>query len=348
MATPGPAQRFPSNIIKISFPQIGGLVFFRVAQHYNGEGTPVAPRAFVEGLPWPDFDMFAVTDGVVDPQGEPHNESVAIVNPVSDKMLTKYRYWAHYAKTGADHNSLVPGFDTYVLDTAQFTEVYNHVATDRIYPVAPRQEALDYFKGPGLIAGQDPELVGVDFLNNTWQEIVVNPPSDEFWAYVAEGAATYHVETSPPIPIAVRDEAAVVIMNLAKLFADMPLVNGRKPAQAKFTIALPTAHTFPAGHGADMRWVVSASAWSPTLSNPVKSYQRRDFPVHDTTTPVSGIAGAFTYDFHVPTFPHPDAVVSVGIVLTVEEKVNATITFGAAGVPPKIELELASRHGGEG
>lgn len=347
MATPGPAQRFPANIIRINFPQIGGLVFFRVAQRWEGDVVPMSPRAFVKGLPWADFDMFSVSDGVADPDGTPHLISVPVSNPVNDNMLTKFLYWAQYPKVSADHNSVVPGFDTYILDRAQFTEIYNHMAS-RLYPLATRDEALAYFRGPGLLEGQDPDLVGVAFLNNTYQEIVVNPPSTEFWLFVAQGAAEYHVEPTPPVPIYKRDEAAVIVVNLAKLFRDVPLVSGSKPAQVKFTITMPVKPHYPTGHGATLSWNLSASAWSPKLSNPVKSFQRRDFPVEDRSTPIRGLPGAFNYEYHVPTFPHPDAFVQDKNVGEVERKVNATITFGAGSVPPKIELELAGTTGGAG
>lgn len=340
MATPGPSQRFPANIVRISFPQIGGLVFFRVAQRWDGDVVPVAAKALVKGLPWPDFDMFEVVDGVRDPDGTPR-DSVPVDNPVTENMLTKYRYWAQYPKVSADHNSVLPASDTYVLDEAEFTLIYNHVATGRVHPLATRDEALAYFRGPGLIPGQDPDLVGVGFLTNTWQEIVVNPPSDEFWAFVAGGAATYHIETTPPITIHKRDEAAVVVFNLAKLFKDVPNgPNGKKPAQVKFTVDLPVTPHFAIGHGARLSWWLSASAWSPKLSDPVKDFQRRNFPVEDKTIPIRGIPGAFNYEYHVPTFPHPDDADQDLDVVEKARRANVTITFGVGNVPPEVEIDL--------
>jgi hypothetical protein len=334
VTTPGPAQRIPANITRINFPQVGGLVFFRVAQRWQGDVPPVTPTAFVRGLPWSDFDMFAVSGGVSDPDGTP-TDSVPVANPVSGDMLTKYRYWAPYPEARADHNGVVPGFDTYVLDEASFTEIYNHVATSRVHPLATREDALAFFKGPGLLDGQDPDLIGVGFLTNDYREIVVNPPSTTFWAYVAEGAATYHVEATPPSTIYKRDDAAVVIVNLAKLFKDVPNgPTGKKPAQVR-------------PHGAGISWQLSASAWSPKLSSPARDFERRDFPVVDRTIPISGIPGAFNYEYHVPTFPHPDALVQNRDVGETAQRVNATITFGAGAVPPKIELALAGTVGGE-
>jgi hypothetical protein len=349
VATAGPAQRFPDNLIRISFPQIGGLVFLRVAQRWDGDVAPISPRALVSGLPWADFDLFAVIDGVRDPDGTP-SDSVPIANPVTDNMLTKYRYWAQYPKVRADHNSTIPGFDTYVVDLANYVEVYNHIITGRVYILSNRDDALAYFRGPGLLPGQDPDLVGVGLFTNTGEPIVINPvPDANFWGAVATNGWTYHIEPAPPITIYRRDETAVVVLNLAKLVADMPLVSGHPPTQAVFTVDLPVKPTIAVGHGATLGWTLSASAWSPQLSDPVRVFERRSFPVTDeVATPVSGIPGAFTYQYYVPTFPHPQAVVSDTNVGTTARRATVTITFGVASVPPSVSISLANIPVGEG
>lgn len=346
----GPQQRFPSNIIRISFPAIGGLVFLRAAQRFNGDYAPITPKALIKGLPWDDFDMFGIVGGVVDPEAsqELQAENVPIVDPVSDKMLQKYLYWAHYAKVSDLRTESISGFDIYIVDTANWTKLYNHVATFQLSPVWTRQEALDYFSTPpGLLPGQDPNLVSVAITDNFGNLVPI--PSTQFFQMAAEAGWTYHVETSGGATIYKQDDVAVIVINLGKLFRDVPEVNGQKPAQIEFDIEMPTKPDVP-GHGAAFTWWVSGSAWSSKISDPQQDHERRTFPVTTRETPISGLPGQVNVDHLWPTFPHPafEADVEVTDIDATQQTADGTITFGAGDVPPDITIYNEGISGGEG
>lgn len=348
MASAGPAQRFPSNIIKISFPAIGGLVFFRVAQRWDGSFAAPAAVAKVTGLPWDDFDLF---DGIdrIDPDGKP-DEDVSISNPVSDAMLTKYLHWNQYKPVGVASNGTTPPFEQYIVDIAHFTEVYNHHITSRVYEHTSKEIALAYFQGAGLLPGQDASLVGVVLVTNTFENYVI--PSPKFFEDAAAGGWEYHIETTPGSTIYRRDDAATVIFNLAKLFRDVPNdpVTKKKPAQVHFKVELPTKAASPPGTGGLLSWKLQAAAFKSKLSDPPNFDERRDFPVEDVVKPVSGIPGAFTTDYLTPKgwpFPYPFADVKKSDVPAgVTQFANVTITFGAAKVAPLVEIELDTGGGG--
>lgn len=348
----GPAQRFPSNIIRISFPAIGGLVFLRAAQRWNGDVAPIAPKALVSGLPWGDFDMFQVVGGVTDPEASLalQSESVPIADPVTDKMLQKYLYWAHYPKVSDLRTEPISGFETVIVDTANWTKLYNHVATFQLSPVWTRQQALDYFTTPpGLLAGQDPALVGVAITDNFGNLVPI--PSTLFYQMAAEAGWTYHTEPGGGGTLYKQDDVACVVINLAKLFRDVPsLPNGQKPTSVEFTVAMPVTPSFEPGHGAALSWWLSGSAWSPKISDPQQDFERRTFPVEERQVPISGLPGQFNVDHLWPTFPHPDfgADVEDESVGTTAQTVSGVITFGAGNTPPDITLELETTSGEEG
>lgn len=357
MVGPGPAQRFPANIIRISFPTIGGLIYFRVAERWEGDATPQTPKALVKGLPWGDFDLFAVVGGETDPQAsnDLKSENVPIADPITDKMIQKYLYWAHWSEVKARVTTVVPGIDVIVVDTAQWTEIYNHVVTNRLTPVQTRQEALDYFMGPGLLPGQDPNLVGVAITDVFGNLLTI--PSPLFYAMAAEAGWTYHTETGAATNVYKEDNVASVVFNLAKLFRDTPNgPDGKKPAFIDFTIDLPTRTGLEPGTGASIDWNAGASAWIPKdLPDPpagtqIEAYFRKSFPVHDVQVPISGIPGAFNTDYNVPTFDHPDfdALVEQTFLGSTQLSVEGRITFGAGNVPPAVTLFLLGGGGEEG
>lgn len=338
----GPAQRFNSNIIKISFPSIGGLIWFRVAQRWEGDVVGPAAKALVEGLPWDDFDMFSGLHGE-DPDGTPE-ESVPVGNPVTDKMISKYLWWSHRTPVHNDGSVTLPSIETYVIDTANYIEIYNHTVTNRLYPVAPRDVALAYFKGPGLLPGQDPDLVGVQL--GFGDDLTV--PSPLFFIFAAEAGWTYHIETSTGTAHK-SDDAANVIINLAKLFRDVPNdpVTGKKPAKVEFTITIPKKAT----SAGKLQWWIQAAAFKSKLTKPPegpKDDERRDYPVHDRVVPISGIPGATNTDYLYPTFEFDDEDKDESIGTGTEQKVFVTITFGVGKIGPKVEVELAGGGGGEG
>jgi len=351
---PGPQQVFNQKIIRISFPTVGGLVLFRVAQRYDGDtpATP-APVASVVGLPWGTFDMFAVAgQNQIDPEGTP-TDQVPIANPVTDDMLTKYLYWAHWPKARGVKSQTLPGFEIVVVDLAQWTLIYNHHTTSRLSSIMSREAALAQFRG--LVGstgyeGLDPDLMGVALTNNLGQDFATTEALIE---YANAAGWTYHVETAPGASVNTVDDVAIVIINLAKLFRDVPNVNGKKPPSITFTIN-PPVRTFADGVGG-LNWSISASAWIPKLLNPPKpndpvaDSRRIDFPVEDIQVPISGIPGAFNTDYHMPTFTHPDEFADVALIgLNRNEvvPVTCTITFGAGNVAPEVELS-AEFGGGE-
>lgn len=355
----GPQQRFPQNIIRISFPQIGGLVYLRCQLRSESDQSPIDPVAIVKGLPWGDFNMFEVVGGENDPELSPSDplllETVPIVDPVSDKMLAKYIYWAHRAVVKNRTTEVIPGIDNVIIDTAQWTEIYNHVVTFRLTPVWTREQALNHYKTDGLLPGQDPDLVGVAVTNNFGQLLTV--PSAEFYAIANGGGWTYHTEPGGATSIYNEDDVATIIINTGKLFRDVPNEpNGSKPARIEFTVDLPISPG--GGHGSIDFWL-SGSGWipkepvqgDPDFGDPFTD-KRRSFPVQDVVKPVSGIPGKFTTDYNVPTFPHPwnedTAEIEKYNVRTSQEHADLRLTFGAGNVPPLIEIFIGGGGGEEG
>lgn len=359
MATPGPAQRVPANIIRISFPQIGGLVYLRASMRTEADPTPISPVALVKGLPWDEFDLFDVVGGVVDPEASDDlkAETVPIEDPVTDKMLQKYLYWAHRAVVTDRRTIVVPGFEIVVVDLAQWTLVYNHVIGFALSPIMSREAALAQFQSLAGSTGYesaDPALMAVTLTNTLGVPFAT---TSELIAFANAAGWTYHTETSGSTSVYNEDDVASVIINLAKLFRDVPNdpTTDAKPAEVEFTVDLPR-FTLGGGHGGIQFWL-TGSAWNP---KPPKDppdpsqpeWERTTFPVTERVVPISGIPGAFNTDHNWPTFPHPfnsiDAEAKDLSVPSSQEVVAGTITFGAGNEPPFIELELDDGGGGEG
>jgi hypothetical protein len=147
---------------------------------------------------------------------------------------------------------------------------------------------------------------------------------------------TYHYEPNP-VPdakITTVDDVALLILNLAKLYRDMPLVAGKKPTTFNFRVRAP-AFPDPGSSSITFTWDLTASAWIPKSSTPPKAKERLSFPVED---------GPGVY--MTPTFPHPDNLASAGAgSQTGQEEINIQITFGAAGVAPVILMSTGSGGG---
>lgn len=358
MATgPGPQQRFNSNIIRISFPQIGGLVYLRAQIRSSSDIARITPVALVKGLPWGDFDLFDVVGGERDPElsnTDPlFSESVPIVDPVSDKMIAKYIYWAHRPVVKVDNPDVIPGIDNIIIDTAQWTEIYNHVVTYRLSPVWTRDQALTHFKTDGLLPGQDPDLVSVALTDTFGNLLTV--PSPLFYAMAAEAGWTYHTEPGTPTTIHNDDDVASVIINTGKLFRDVDnLPNGKKPTFIDFTIDL-AFNPHGSGHGF-VKEIVSGSGWVPKDPDPTDpdgpfQPKRKTFPVTDRVLPVSGIPGKFTTDYNWPQFPHPwfndTASQQIESASGTQRHFDCRITFGAGNLPPTIDIYPSGGGGGE-
>lgn len=341
--TPGPQQRFPSRIVRISFPAIGGLVYFRVQQRWTGSVAPLPAYALVEGLPWQSFNMFSVVGGEADSEGTP-KETVPISDPVTDKMLTKYLYWAHHTEKNEQSSQTSPSTPFLVVDTANWTLVYDGHVTHRQTPVMTREAALAQFKG--LVGstgyeGLDPDKMGVGLYDNVGNDIITNPPDSTFWANVTYNHWTYHYEDLPGSASYRRTDTASIVLNLAKLFRDVPnLPNGKKPAFIDFTIQPVIVPTYPSGTGGAAQFWLQAGAYKPTVTKPPdgpKPGERNSFPVHNELVPTG--FGNDT-DFDVPSweFPDPAADIDDEQSWTPGQKAQVRITFGVGKVLPKVEI----------
>lgn len=342
---PGPRQVFPANITRISFPSVGGLVFFRVTQKFVGETkyTPPALKALVTGLPWAPFDMFALQDNV---QADPQSKLglVTIKDPVTTDMLSKYLYWRPRPKVHQETFTDIPGttFDIFVIDTAQWAPVIRHQIGFRQTTIVTREEAIQQYINIFTQEGSIPSLfsaneVGVVVIDARGIEIT----EQQFIQIAGQAGWTYHYEhpNTPPVKILSSIDTSLVILNLGKLYRDVPNdpTTRKKPLEYKFKVRTP-ANPHPQSK-VTVDWTLEASAWTPTKeTKPPKPKQRLSFPVKDV--PPSG--------FMVADFPHPDegGFASAGLG-TSEEEVEVTVTFGVAGVPPKVKLsELTGGSGG--
>lgn len=337
----GPAQRLPSNIIKIQFPSVGGLLFLRINQSWTGNVAPPVPSAglrFGQDLPWASFDMFSAS-ATVDPDDKSQDKDAPIGDPVTDKMLHHWNYWPPKDRVNVDTTTVGKPIDVVVVDLANWANVYNHVLGSMISPLMTRDEALSMYK---TITAGDPDLVGVALVNNDGSFIVI--PSDEFWLLVAQFGWTYHIETGPTPVLYQRDTTALVIINLAKVFKDISLdKSGKKPATFTFRVDIPAK--LPKG---SIDWSLDGSVDTTLVSKPPKADDgRRTFPVVDI--PGGTAAGqTFSASYMVPDWAgFPDASASTHDA-DAGAYVTATVTFGTPKVKPKVVFELTETHTGGG
>lgn len=359
---PGPRQRFPGNIIRITFPSIGGMIYFRVAQRFSGDIPAPTPTAQVEGLPWDAFNMFNVVGGKKDPDGTPKDpESVSIDDPVTDHMLSKYLYWAqHPAKSLARVTNSTPPTDFFVIDTANWVLVYNHMITARQTTPMTKEAALAQFKSlvgsPGY-EDLDPDLMGVGIFTNTGEEFTQD--------MLIEGAAinpgwSGHYETLPGSTVTETDNVASIIINTGKLFRDVPNGgDGKKPAFIDFTVRPPSNSLVPSGRGR-LQWWIQAEAFKDSITKPedggpkYSEGERRDFPVRDTSSPVSGIPSATTRNLDIPDvtrawvdFPNDTSDIREKQGWSDSTVAKVRIVFGVGSVLPKVFISFEDVGGGE-
>jgi hypothetical protein len=329
---PAPQQVFNSKIVRIQFPTVGGLVFFRVRQEWLGSKNAPNGTAFVSGLPrgWAQFNMFS---GTRERDPTVTGPEKGVFDPVTDNMLSQYRWWPHDApvlistiKPGSPPTTVI------IIDTATWTLVYAHHITNRLLGVFTREHALDLFKSlansnaPGY-EGLDPNLMGVALVNNVGQDIPV--PSAEFYADAAALGWAYHEETAPGTSVYYGDFTATWILNLSKLYKDAPKVNGKKPLTYTFRIDLPAKDD-----AGSTTWTLQASANTSRVSKPPKSDDgRRTFPVHD-------VGSGDDAQHLVPAWtPWPDDKANFSVP---EPKagsyVDVKITFGTPKTKPKVEI----------
>jgi hypothetical protein len=245
----------------------------------------------------------------------------------------------------------IPGVDVYIIDKAQFVEIYRSVATSRQSALGTKEEALAYFQGPGLLPGQDPALVSVELLTNTWESYTI--PSAKFFEDAAAGGWLYHIEVGAPSTIYTYQDTADVIFNIKKLYADLEKgPDGKKPATLTFRIDAPNKKPPPAGKGGKLEWKIGASVFKSTLTKPPdgpKDDERRDYPVEDKLVPVSGIPGEFDHEYLSPTFPFPEEKAeNKDIHTTGENFVEVKLTFGSAKEAPSVEIVDHMGTGGVG
>lgn len=269
-------------------------------------------------------------------------------------MLQKYLYWAQYTKATKDTTEALPGFEIVVLDLAEWALVYGNQRTSLTtgpFVLLSQQQALDYFKNSvqTMDPPLDPNKVGVAPI--TYYKYPdppgVNTP-EKLIEQANEFGWSYHVEFSPGSTAYTHDDAAIFVINMAKLFRDVPVdpQTGKKPPSIPFTIDLAKKGSAEGR----LSWRVQASAWSTKISDPQQDWERRDFPVEDRLVPISGIPGKFNTDLHWPLFPifssadiEDDDVSSTQVTA-----VTGQLFFGVGKIPPSVSLELPSSGGGEG
>jgi hypothetical protein len=325
---PGLEKRLTSVVWTLT----SGIVFFRVVQNFQGESIYAEPeaKALVTGLPWAPFDMFALAgQNEVDPDSSVSG-LVPISDPITSNMIGKYLYWPHRPKV---HNVTTataddPSGETFVIDLANWSPVLDGNIAFRVTTLMSREAAtalwIDVYTAEGAIPSLfGPEDVSVTVINNFGQPL----SEEEFKAIAPSAGWTYHYEpsTSPPIVRKTVIDTALVILNLAKLYRDMPLVDGKKPKTYTFKVVAPVN---PHGGAVNFAWSITASAWIPKITDPPKEKQRVTFPVAD----------AGPAEFMVPTFDHPDENASGSSSGTSEVEAEVTVTFGAANVAPQVTI----------
>jgi hypothetical protein len=345
MATgPGPRQRFPSNIIRISFAAAGGLVYF----HWSWKsvsGTATVPAAVD---PLFDFvnsfvdtpNLHLVSDSPVARLAVPMSKdeekrSVPVRNPVTISMLPHYSMWTpENAKTVYRKNESmsVPGGDLYFVDAANWVLVYNHHETSRETRVMSREAALAEFVG--LIGstgyeGLDASLMGV-ILPQYWdgfglRDIPNFPDPLAFEIFAITPGWMWHSEPGTGATTTKSEGAANLTLNLAQL-RFMTQKSHQKDKTLVFNIKIPKDKMIAA---------FEMSAQAITL---------KDGPRFDKKTQ--------TYDFPVdaklnPTWPEwaTEKVTVSGTSGVGDHTIKVTITYAGRDnkgkdTPPKIEMEI--------
>lgn len=349
---PGPQQRPPSTITKISFPSLGGLVFLRVTSFWLGNKIAPQPVARVEGLPWQPWNIFE--DRQLEDEDAKKDAKVAaepIRNPVTALMLRRYKYWPPRPNQKLNGTQTSPSFHIFVLDKASWNLVYaGHITSRQTAPMT-RDEALAQFKG--LIGstgyeGLDPDKMGVGVFTNTFGEYT----QSELEAIVAGGYGwTAHYEDTPGVTTTTHQEAALLLINLAKLHADLPKgINGKKPAQIVFKIFPQTYDPGTPGNRYEQQWKVEGVAYKSTITKTKDGSldpqpdERLDYsPIAaDIATPISGTSD-YTHELNLPQWKTPtwfDASADSGGIWGAGAYAEVTITFGAAKKASKIEMQF--------
>lgn len=297
MATgPGPQQRFPNHIVRISFPRPGGIVYFWYRYNYGVINDPAHSGQKVGSentaltspfdatfdfsstlLELDNFGILGLYPTTVVPDElsrEIRVLNVPLVNPITLNMLKKY---AVFAPPPAPYDKIyataVPAFDVYVIDTAQFTGIYNHMNTFRVTPWTwTRDQALNFFKGSGLLPGQDPNLVGVDFLDNfgnAWPSL----PNPITVNALAEGGGSWHTEPGSAGTAHGREGAGCVILNLGLLRLLVPKADRADFKEFTFRVTIPKNAKID-------EWELQASAYETgaRLAFPVDAKNKPAWP----------------------------------------------------------------------
>lgn len=366
MATgPGPQQRFPSHIVRISFPKPGGLVYFFWRYNYAiikdpSSGAPPTARVGTASaqLPAPYDVTFDFSDSELDLENfhmfadAPYtllgkdlpanilsaNPPITVVNPVTLNMLKKYAIFS--PATGIYDLSLttpVAGFDVYVVDRAQWTMTYNHHVTFSLSPVMTKEEAINQFKSLAGTTGYegitDTSLIGVDLTDIFGNSLLV--PSPLFFSMAAGGGWEYHTEPSGGSNAYGRESGTGMIFNLGLLKSFVKQSErGTKEYNFKMTFAKKNemqavelfAETFETGQ---------------RLNFPVDAKKR---PTWDTWFPPES--------FTIHPFTDVNGFVKLGSVAS-NQTANVKITLATTNVqgqrvPPFTEISLSGSGGGEG
>jgi hypothetical protein len=329
-------QDILQRIIDIS--GAGALLFVRCHFFAGGESvSSIVPTAYVQDLPdgWEGFDFFDDGANQKDPKvkGDKLNDSIR--NPVTDDMLTLYRYF-HLYDTQTSSKTIPPG-------TPNNNDSHYIVWADGYpYPDDPanpgRSGLMGDFGSDRAAAYKYADLLNADTPGRIIGYVkATGPPPDFPIVYLpiySGGSPPSHVIeiTAPaPRPVQQRVVDAVVIFNLSKMQASLQTdpKTGKKPADFTFKITVPT--NFPKTVGSDFEIKAATYKTSKPSKPPKDTDGRRDYPVTDKE--VDGIM-----QFLVPTWtPYPNKTdkPEAGLV--------AGRTGGATGVYVEVKVTFGKK-----
>lgn len=260
----GPQQR-PNNIInRISFPPTGGgLIYFMLDIKDNiAEITPTQLEGNASTAPplYPavirfgddakpninalgDFPFFQTNNIVPDVlSAEEKQKTVPIESPATEDMIKHYAGWTPFEMYDQEIRTTIGSFDLYVIDTAQWMLIYNHVVTFRATAWNyTRDQALAQFQGLAGSTGyefmNDPSLMGVDFLDNLGNPWPPLPDALTVRA-LAEGGGSWHVEPGHPEFAYGRRTVGYWVLNLG-IVKKMLNDQNKSAKDFKFNIRMP-------------------------------------------------------------------------------------------------------------
>lgn len=309
-----PAQRFwfpglEKKLSKVVWKVAGGLLYVHMEWSWGlfpatsgGEDTEVgSPAGSTPPNPYlitianlPGYDPFQINvhqakRGSRVPAPSIAKPAPGLEDPVTIGMLGYYAYWT-------PPNSEPPfyftasrtsgGLETWIVDTASWQLVYNHIITNRVTPPMSQAAGLAQFQGLAGSTGyegMDPALMGViieqvfTFIGG----IAIPPPHDPPYPPSADGYAFWasapgwsgHMETSGGGTSRGAKGSANLLINVARVQQELTLAQ-KNANKWTFDITMPEDQL--------AKPYVSVSAWPATKSGTPGFTPRKTFPVGTT------------------------------------------------------------------